>query len=141
MLNENPEIAEKLIEYQLKAKDVLAKAFLGKSEEWNLQREVGKLDRKRLTTSICKNIIDAKPLDYALYTNMIYEVLFNKTAAQIREEKGLEKKSQLTRDHFTEKELGLIDEAETIVTALVSLGFKKDYILDQLRRKYQKAIE
>lgn len=37
-------------------------------------------------------------------------------------------------------ELKLVDEAETIVTALVSLGFKKDYILDQLRRKFVKRI-
>ena len=137
---ENPEIFDKLIEYQLKAKDVLAEAFLGKSKEWNLQREVGKVDRKRFTSSISKNIPDAKSWDYASYTNMIYEVLFNRTAAQLREEKGLDKKSQLTRDYFTSEELGLIDEAETIVTALVSLGFKRDYILDQLRRKYQAKI-
>lgn len=141
MKNENPNIVDKLIDYQLKAKDVLAEAFLGKSKEWNLQREVGKVDRKRLTSSINKNIPNAQSWDYANYTNMIYEVLFNKTAAQLREERELDKKSQLTRDHFSKEELALIDEAETIVTALVSLGFKKDYILDQLRRKYQKEIE
>ena len=47
---------------------------------------------------------------------------------------------QLTRDYLTKDELKLVDEAETIVTALVSLGFKKDYILDQLRRKFTKRI-
>lgn len=138
--NESPEIAEKLKDYQLKAKDVLADAFLGKSKEWDLHREVGKIDRKRLTSSISKNIIGAQPLDYAKYTNMIYDVLFNKTAAEIREEKGLDKKSQLTRDHFSSEELKLIDEAETIVTALISLGFNKDYIYDQLKRKYTVSI-
>lgn len=138
---ESPEAVEKLEIYQLKAKDVLAQAFLGKSKEWDLQREVGKKDRKRMTNSMAKNIIGVRPLDYAIYTNMIYEIIFGKKADQIREEKGLDKKSQLTRDHFTEDELALIDEAETIVTALVSLGFKKDYIQDQLRRKYTPLIE
>lgn len=52
MKREHPNIADKLIEYQLKAKDVLAEAFLGKSKEWDLHREVGKVDRKRMTSSI-----------------------------------------------------------------------------------------
>jgi hypothetical protein len=39
-----PDTMEKLIEYQLKAKDILAQAFLKKKEDWNLQREVGKID-------------------------------------------------------------------------------------------------
>ena len=141
MRNENPEAAEKLLRYQLKAKDVLAEAFLGKSKEWDLHREVGKIDRNRLTNSIQKNIVDAKRFTYADYTNMVYLVLFGKTAAELREERELEKKSQLTRDYFTKEELALIDEAETIVTALVTLGYPKSYILDQLRRQYQKGIE
>jgi len=141
MKNEHPEVAEKLIEYQLKAKDVLAQAFLGKSKDWDLHREVGKMDRKRLTNSISKNIEDIQKYTYAEYTNMIYDVLFGKSAAELRKERELQKKSQLTRDYLTEEELKLIDEAETIVTALVSLGFKKEYIHNQLIRKYRKGIE
>lgn len=140
MKNEHPEVAEKLEEYQLKAKDVLAEAFLGKSKEWDVHREVGKMDRKRLTNSISNNIMNAQSYTYAEYTNLIYDVLFGKTAAELREERELEKKSQLTRDYLTKEELSMIDEAETIVTALVSLGFKKDYIRDQLQRKYCNKI-
>ena len=140
MKREHPEITEKLIHYQLKAKDVLAKAFLGKSEEWDLHREVGKIDRKRMTSSISQNIYNAQSKTYSDYTNMVYDVLFGMTAKEIRESRNIEKKSQLTRDFLTKDELKLVDEAETIVTALVSLGFKKDYILDQLRRKFVNKI-
>ena len=41
----NPEIVQKLILFQLKAKDVLASAFINKTNDWNLHREVGKKDR------------------------------------------------------------------------------------------------
>lgn len=140
MKNEHPEITEKLIEYQLKAKDVLAEAFLGKTKEWELHREVGKVDRKRLTSSISRNIYNAQAKTYSDYTNMIYDVLFGMNAKEIRESRNINKKSQLTRDYLIKDELKLVDEAETIVTALVSLGFKKDYILDQLRRKFIKCI-
>ena len=140
MKNENPEIAEKLVEFQLKAKDVLAEAFLGKVREWDVDREAGKRDRKRMTSSICKNIIDAQKSTYSEYTNMVYDVLFGMTAAQIRASRNINKKSQATRDYLTNEELNIIDEAETIVAGLVSLGFKKDYIYDQLKRKYQQKI-
>lgn len=140
MKREHPDIADKLIEYQLKAKDVLAEAFLGKSKEWDLHREVGKVDRKRMTSSISQNIYNAQSKTYSDYTNMVYDVLFGMTAKEIRESRDIKKKSQLTRDYLTKDELKLVDEAETIVTALVSLGFKKDYILDQLRRKFTKRL-
>lgn len=140
MKNETPYIVDKLIAYQLEAKDVLAKAFLGKTKEWDLQREVGKIDRNRMTSSISRNIFNAQSRTYADYTNMVYDVLFGMSASEIRETRNIKKKSQLTRDYLTEEELKLVDEAETIVTALVSLGFKKNYILQQLRLKFTKQI-
>jgi len=132
----NLDIANKLMEYQLKAKDVLAQVFLGKQKEWNLQREVGKIDRKRMTSSIQTYIPNAKHFTYSNYTDMVYKILFNMTAKQIRESRNINKKSDLTRDYLTEDELKLVDEVETIVTALTSLGFKQDYIKHQLINKY-----
>lgn len=140
MKTETPDVVDKLIAYQLEAKDVLAKAFLGKTKEWDLPREVGKIDRNRMTSSISRNIFNAQSKTYSEYTNMVYDVLFNMTAQQIRESRNIKKKSQLTRDYLTEQELRIVDEAETIVTALVSLGFKKNYILQQLRSKFTKQI-
>lgn len=111
-------------------------------KKWAIQREVGKIDRKRMTTAI-KNYIPESPhkrFAYPNYTNMLYKILFNKTAKQIREEKGLIKDSELTRDNFNEKELKLIDEVETIITALITLGFNYDYIKEQLKIKFIKEL-
>jgi len=140
MQKNKPEVMDKLIDYQLNAKDVLSKAFFGKQEKWDLQREVGKVDRKRMTSSIQEYVPNAKPFTYANYTDMTYKILFNMTAKQIRENRNINKKSELTRDYLTESELKLIDEAETIVTALTALGFKFDYIKHQLMVKYSKLL-
>jgi hypothetical protein len=131
-----PEVVEKLTDYQLKVKDVLAEVFLGKQKDWNLQREVTKIDRKRMTSSIQTYIPDAKFYTYTNYTDMVYRILFDMTAKQMRETRYIDKKSDQTRDYLTEEELKKVDEAETIVTALVALGFKYDYIKCQLERKY-----
>ena len=58
------------------------------------------------------------------------------TAKQIRENRNINKKSDLTRDYLNKTELKIVDEAETIVTALTALGFKQDYIKHQLEVKY-----
>lgn len=137
----NPNAKANIVEYQLKAKDVLAHAFLGKQKEWDLQREVTKIDRRRMTDSIKEYHDNPKYYTYSNYTDMVYKTLFSMTAKQIRESRNINKKSELTRDYLTEHELKLVDEAETIVTALTALGFKYEYIKDQLERKYVKKIE
>lgn len=141
MINNKIDAVNKLMEYQMKAKDVLAQAFLGKQKEWNLQREVSKIDRKRMTSSIQEYIPNVKHFTYASYTDMVYKILFNTTAKQIRESRNINKKSDLTRDYLTQTELKLVDEAETIVTALTTLGFKYEYVKHQLTVKYGKILE
>lgn len=105
---------------------------------WIAQREAGKIDRKRMTSAIGKYIPESKNKRFAYpnYTNMIYKVLFKKDAKTMREERGFSKNDAL-RDSFTGSELILVDEAETIVTALVTLGFGMDYIKEQLTNKYE----
>jgi hypothetical protein len=109
---------------------------------WIAKREAGKIDRKRMTTAIANYIPDSpnKKWKYPEYTNMVYQVLFNKTAKQMREERGFSKNDAL-RDSFTGEELVNVDEAETIVTALVTLGFDKDYIREQLQKKFMLKLE
>lgn len=105
---------------------------------WLAQRQAGIIDRKRMTTAISNYVIESKNKRFAFpnYTNMIYKVLFMKDAKALRKERGYEKNDKL-RDSFTGNELILVDEAETIVTALVTLGFSYDYIKDQLEKKYE----
>lgn len=141
MRNNNPEVMDKLIQYQLQAKDVLSNAFFGKKELWDKQRVISTHDRTKMTNQIKNNMNNPKWYVYSNFTDMVYEILFNKKTKQIRVEKGLTKQSQHTRDYLTEEELKLVDEAETIVTGLVALGFKYDYIKYQLQQKYIKQIQ
>ena len=71
---------------------------------------------------------------------MIYKILFTKTAKEMRDEKGLSTNDAL-RDTFTTEQLKLVEESETIVTALVALGFTYNQIKEQLERKYIKMIQ
>lgn len=107
-------------------------------QKWITQREAGKLDRKRMTTAISNYIPESpdKRWKYPEYTNLVYKVIFLKDAKTMREERGFTKNDAL-RDSFTGDELKLVDEAETIVTALITLGFSKDYIREQLEDKYR----
>lgn len=107
-------------------------------QAWLTQRQAGIIDRKRMTTAIANYIPDSsnKRWKYPEYTNMVYKVLFNKDARTMRLERGFDKNDKL-RDSFTGEELKLVDEAETIVTALITLGFNKDYIRSQLDKKYE----
>lgn len=109
---------------------------------WSIQREVGIIERKRMATALARFLPDGenKRFAYPNYTNMIYKCLFNRSAKEMRDEKGLETNDAL-RDTFTKEQLALVEEAETIVTALVSLGFTYFQIKEQLERKYIKAIE
>lgn len=134
----NCAMATKIRNYLLNLEEVSTQ----EQKSWSLQREVGKVDRKRLTSAISKYIpIHPKGLlKYPEYTNMVYGVLFNMTAQELRDSRNLKKKNEHTRDFFTEEELKLVDEAETIVTALVSLGFSYEYIEKQLLGKYKKLL-
>ena len=108
---------------------------------WIAKREAGKIDRKRMTTAISNYVAEGKNKRFAYpnYTNMIYQVIFGKTAKEMREERGFTKNDAL-RDSFTGDELSKVDESETITTALITLGFGFDYIKEQLRNKYTKNL-
>lgn len=110
-------------------------------KSWAIQREVGIIERKRMASAISKYIPESthKKFAYPNYTNMIYKILFNRAAKDMREEKGL-KTNDALRETFTKEQLQLVEEAETIVTALVTLGFEYGQIKEQLERKYVKMI-
>ena len=110
-------------------------------KSWAIQREVGIIERNRMTSAIQKYIPDTphKKFAYPNYTNMIYKVLFGKSAKEMRQEREV-KCNDALRDSFVGDELKLVEEAETIVTALVSLGLEYSQIKEQLERKYIKMI-
>ncbi len=133
MLLTTSDVAKKVRSYLLNLDEIATK----EQREWAIQREVGKVDRKRMCTAISNYVPNSKNKIFAYpnYTNMIYKILFGKTAKELKQEKNIST-NELLRDSFNKDELKLIDEFETIVTALLSLGFNYDYIQTQLKKKY-----
>ena len=131
----NNAMAFKIRNYLLNLEEIAT----SEQRNWALQREVGKVDRKRMTSAICDYLQPSNKFVYSNYTDCIYKILFDKKAKELRIEKGV-KTNDLLRDSFSKEELKLVQEAETIVTALIALGFGYDYIKEQLQKKYIKII-
>lgn len=138
MLLTTSDVAQKVRSYLLNLEEIATK----EQKEWAIQREVGKIDRKRMCTAINVYLTDSKNKRFAYpnYTNMIYKILFNKTAKQLKEERNVNN-YDLLRDTFSVEELKVVEEFETIVTALVSLGFNYDYIKQQLENKHKLQLQ
>ncbi len=134
LLMTNCAMATKIRNYLLNLEEIATQ----EQKNWSLQREVGIIDRKRLTDAIQKYIPDSSNIKYnkyAQYTNLVYNGLFAKTAKEMKDIKGI-KTNDLLRDSFSQEQLKDIDEAETIVTALVSLGFGYEQIKVSLVSKF-----
>lgn len=110
-------------------------------KSWAIQREVGIIERKRMASAIAKYIPNTrhKQFAYPNYTNMIYKILFQKTAKELREERKC-KTNDALRDTFSESELKQVEEVETIVTGLISMDFTYKQIEEMLRSRYLKRI-
>lgn len=71
---------------------------------------------------------------YSLYTDAIYKSIFGKSAKQLREDLGIEKKENL-RDYFTQEDLLKVQNAEMLVGSLMAYGWGyeeiKDFVLEQ----------
>lgn len=111
-------------------------------KQWAIQREVSIIERKRMATALYKNLPDStnKRFAYPNYTNMLYKILFNKDAKSLRVDRNV-KDNDALRDSFSEVELKLVEEGETIITALVSLGFTYEQTKEHLQQKYIKQIQ
>ena len=71
---------------------------------------------------------------------MLYRILFNKEAKVLRLERNV-KDNDALRDSFSKEELALVEEGETIITALLALNFTYEQIKDHLNNKYIKQIQ
>lgn len=76
---------------------------------------------------------------YSTYTNCIYKALFNKNAKQLREEYGIDKKSDL-RSCFSEEQLKAIKSMEMLVSGLVDCGWDYDKIKSFIQQTNTKLI-
>lgn len=111
-------------------------------KSWAIQREVGIIERKRMTSAISKYIPESKHKKFAYpnYTNMIYKVIFGCDAKSLRLERNV-KTNDALRDSFTEDELKKVEEVETIVTGLISMDFTYKQIEQMLKDRFMKKID
>lgn len=107
-----------------------------------IQREVGIIERKRMTSAISKYIPESKHKKFAYpnYTNMIYRILFGCDAKTLRSAKNV-KTNDALRDSFSESELRKVEEVETIVTGLISMDFTYKQIEQMLKDRFIKKLE
>lgn len=111
-------------------------------KSWAIQREVGIIERKRMTSAISRYIPESKHKKFAYpnYTNMIYKVIWGCDAKSLRLDRNV-KTNDALRDSFTEDELKKVEEVETIVTGLISMDFTYKQIEQMLKDRFIKKID
>lgn len=137
MILTNNSIATKIRNYLLNIEE---KTEIDR-KSWAIQREVGIIERKRMTSAISKYIPESKHKRFAYpnYTNMIYKIIFGCDAKTLRSERNV-KTNDALRDCFSEVELNKVEEVETIVTGLISMDFTYKQIEQMLKDRYIKKI-
>ena len=119
------EKAMRFKEAYIKQFNAMEKALLGKIKE----REKGIAVRQALTKAIQQSNENDRMHGhaYSTYTDVIYKVVFGKTAKQLREEFGISK-SDILRDRFSQEELQQVKSIEMTVSGLVECGWGYDEI-------------
>ena len=112
------------------------------TKSWAIQREVGKIERARMTSAISRYVPDSphKCFAYPNYTNMVYRTIFHKDAKTLKEERGAKDDDSL-RDMLSADELAKVEEVETIITGLVSMEFTYKQIQQMINDRYAKKLE
>lgn len=112
------------------------------TKSWAIQREVGKIERARMTSAISRYAPDSphKRFAYPNYTNMVYRTIFHKDAKSMKEERGAKDDDSL-RDMLSADELEKVEEVETIITGLVSMEFNYKQIQQMINDRYVKKLE
>ena len=111
----------------------------GQSEEFKYYRRTGKIIRRGLTDTI-KNVYgNTDKFIYAKYTNLVYNIVFDKSASEIRLGKGL-KKNQALRDNFTSEELDKILEVENKLKSLIETYDMEGVCLDLIYERAKGTI-
>ena len=119
---------EKAMKFKLayiKQFNAMEQALIGKMKE----REKGIAVRQALTKAIQQSNENERMHGhaYSTYTDIVYKVVFGKTAKQLREEYGITKKDNL-RDYFNADEISKVQSVEMIVGGLMNCGWGDDEI-------------
>lgn len=111
-------------------------------QQWQIERDKGVVIRHILTDTIKMKIADSqhKRFAYPNYTNMIYRILFNKTAKELEAEYGVKAKENL-RDFFTGEDLAKVQSIEMLVSSLINCGWGYNDIKNFVQNNTVKMID
>lgn len=106
-----------------------------------IEREKGIAVRQSLTKAIQQSSENERMHGhaYSTYTDIVYRTVFGKTAKQLREEYGIDKKANL-RDYFTVEELEKVQSIEMIISGLVNCGWGYNEIKEFITNPARKLI-
>lgn len=106
-----------------------------------IEREKGIAVRQSLTKAIQQSSENERMHGhaYSTYTDIVYRTVFGKTAKQLREEYGIDKKTNL-RDYFTLEELEKVQSIEMIISGLVNCGWGYNEIKEFITNSAKKLI-
>ena len=109
----------------IKQFNAMEQALIGKMKE----REKGIAVRQALTKAIQQSNENERMHGhaYSTYTDIVYKVVFGKTAKRLREEYGITKKENL-RDYFNSDEISKVQSVEMNVGGLMNCGWGYDEI-------------
>lgn len=104
-----------------------------------IEREKGIVVRQTLTKALKESGEDERMHNhaYSLYTDLVYRVVFGKSAKQLREEYGITKQDNL-RDSFVQEDLAKVKSVEMVISGLVNCGWGyedvKDFIINSTKK-------
>ena len=132
------EKAMKFKEAYIRQFNAMEKALIYKIRE----REKGIAVRQALTNALKESKENERMhgFAYSTYTDMIYKILFGKSAKQIREQNGLSKKDSL-RDYFDTDDLRRIQSKEMLVSGLIDCGWGYNEIKEFIKTESKKMLE
>lgn len=137
MLLTDSEVAKAIRNYLLNIEEVSDE----EQKRWAIEREIGKRDRRQLTDAIQEfyNGSLKNGVQYAAFTNLVYNTLFDMTANELRVMYELEKREAL-RDSFTTEDLRKVVKVEKTISVLLLLEKTYEEIAAELqvnKSKYQ----
>ena len=125
------EKAMRFKESYIKQFNAMEKALQGKLVE----REKGIAVRQSLTKALQQSTENERMHGhaYSIYTDCIYKAIFQRSAKELREELGIDKKESV-RDYLTKEELEALQSMERLVSGLVDCGWGYDQIKEFIQK-------
>lgn len=133
MLLTESDIAKSIRNYLLNVEEVST----DEQKRWAVEREISKRERRQLTDAIqefYQGALKSRGMEYSTFTNLVYKVLFDATAKQLREVYELGKNEPI-RDAFTTEDLRKVVKVERAISVLIELGNDYHDIKDILLAK------